>query len=70
LNAGIEKLDLKRVVYKRALLADELIETRNSYLAGPVGGAVNSAIGGGSIAVQSHPEANGLPVLRRAQDEV
>lgn len=65
LSPGIKEFDLKSPVFYPALLADELIETGLSNLAGAVRGGVSSAIVAWWGAIQLHLKAHGLTVLHR-----
>src|SRR3984885_16013904 len=66
LNSRIKEFNLKGSVFDSTLLPDELIETGIPDLTGAVRGGIKSTIVAGRGAVQCHPEAHRLTVLRRA----
>src|SRR5258708_27117081 len=69
-NTGIKEFNLKGHVFDRSLLPDELIHPRLSNLARAIGAGIGSMIVGWRDSIQLYLEANGRPVLRRAQDHM
>ena len=70
LNARIKKLDLESSDLYLALLPDQLIEAGFANFTGAIRRCVSSTINAGGCAVQRHPEANRLAVLRRGHHQV
>jgi hypothetical protein len=70
LDAEIKEFNLKGHVFDLPLLPDELIHPRLLNLACAIGAGIGSMMVAGCCAIQLHLEANGRPVLRRAQDQM
>src|ERR1700733_9142546 len=70
LDAGIKEFNLKRHVFDRPLLPDELIHPRLSNLAAAIGAGIGSVIGLGCGTNQLDLEANWRSILRGPQNHV
>ena len=70
LDARIEEADLERAIGNRAILPDKLIEPLPVHHTLAIGIDIGAMAVAGQCAVNRHAEANGIALLRGAENEV